>query len=176
MENFSITFFDVRSALKGRFRSILAVNSWLNCVDWCRIKSKMQENHEELKIFLKIYLISSQFNQELSLQRERTSIYREIHAKNVVHPIRWWNFNCSIAQNRWDRDPRHIFHSLWFQPFDRAKSVGSWPMTRIPLRVISIVCSSSKNLYEVMCLSTISQVRDLIASVWYYCSCHIGTT
>ena len=81
----------------------------------------MQWNHGELKILLQIRLISSRINQELGLQRERISIYREVCAK-LVH-----------------RGPRRGFNSVWFQPSDRAKSVGSWPMTRIPLRVISAV-------------------------------------
>ena len=42
----------------------------------------MQENHEKLKIFLKNHLLSSRFNQELSLQRERTSIYSKLNRKN----------------------------------------------------------------------------------------------
>ena len=50
----------------------------------------MQRNHDELKIFLKIRLITSQINQELSLQRERTSIYRKVCAKLVgLCPTTW---------------------------------------------------------------------------------------
>ena len=54
----------------------------------------MHTDHEELKIFLLTCLIPSRFNQELSLQRERTSIYREVCAKLV------------------DRGPRRGFHSV----------------------------------------------------------------
>ena len=78
-------------------------------------------DHEELKFFLSNRLIPSQFNQELSLQRDIASIYREVCVKLV------------------DRGPRRGFHSVWFQPSDCAKSVGSWSMTRIPLHVISAV-------------------------------------
>ena len=52
---------------------------------------------------------------------DRTSIYREVSTKLV------------------DRGPRRGFHSVRFQPSDRAKSVGSWLMTRISLSVISAV-------------------------------------
>ena len=51
------------------------------------------------------------------------------------------DFNHPIARNWWDLGPWHGFPSVWFQPSDRAKLVRSWPMTRIPLRVISTVRS-----------------------------------
>ena len=51
-------------------------------------------DHDELEIFLKICLIPSRIDQKLSLQRERTSNYREVCAKLV------------------DRGPRHGFHSV----------------------------------------------------------------
>ena len=43
----------------------------------------MQENHEKLKIFLKNYLISSRFNQELSLQRKNIVLIGNFIAKIV---------------------------------------------------------------------------------------------
>ena len=85
-------FFDVRSAFKGRFQSILSTicdQSWLNMIV---IESRTQGDHEELKILLQNCLISSQFNQKLSYKERRTSIYRKISAKNEGRLIRWRDF------------------------------------------------------------------------------------
>ena len=82
MENFSRTFFDVRSAFKGRFRSISCNNSRLTCFNGCGIESRKQENHEELKIFLENCLISSRFDQKLGLQRKNIGFYRKFHCEN----------------------------------------------------------------------------------------------
>ena len=168
--------FDTRSAFKGRFRSFSWNNSWLSCFNGWGIESRKQEDHEELKIFLQNCLISSRFDQNLSLQGERTSIYREIRAKlvgswpmmrislRVISAI--WSrkisgivahdadstscdFSHPIAQNRWNRGPWRGFHSAW---------------------------SSSKNPYEATCLSTVNRVRDLIATIRYHCTRHVGAT
>ena len=82
MGNFSVTFFDIRSTFKGRFRSISYNYSWLNCFNGCGIESKKQENHEELKIFLQNCLISSRFNQKFGLQRKNMGFNRKFHRKN----------------------------------------------------------------------------------------------
>ena len=42
----------------------------------------MQANHEELKIFLQNFLISSQFNQELGLLRKNINFCRKFLRKN----------------------------------------------------------------------------------------------
>ena len=68
-------------------------------------------DHEEVNILLQKCLISSHFNQNLSLQGGRTAIYRKIIAINAVRPIRWRRLD----------------------GWDGAKSVGHDPMTGIPL-------------------------------------------
>ena len=45
------------------------------------IESRMKGDHEELTIFLQKCLISSRFNQKLSLREERTSIYKDFDVK-----------------------------------------------------------------------------------------------
>ena len=74
-------------------------------LQWMRLYTLGSRGSRELKTFLEICLISSRIDQNFSLQRERTSIYREVCAKLV------------------DRGPRCGFHSVWFQPSDRAKLV-----------------------------------------------------
>ena len=67
---FSGFFFGVRSTFKGRFRSILATirdQSFLNMI---AIESRFQGDHEELKILLQNYLISSRFYRKLSYKEE----------------------------------------------------------------------------------------------------------
>ena len=48
----------------------------------------MQENQKELKIFLQNHLISSRFNQELSLQRKNIIFIVNFIAKIADHLIR----------------------------------------------------------------------------------------
>ena len=133
MKNFSITFFDVRSAFKGRIQPFLAMNLWLTCVDWCRLESRTQENHEELKIFLQCRLISSRFNQELSLQRKNINFYTKNRAKIMHRPIRW-----------------RMIQWLRLHDID-----GPWSHVSyfFPVR------SSSKRLDASMCPPTMSQMR-----------------
>ena len=69
-------------------RSIQAMIRDPSCLNSIGIDSKMQEDCEELKIMLQNCLISSRFNQELSLQRERTPFYRRMSAKIADRPIR----------------------------------------------------------------------------------------
>ena len=73
---------------------------------WLRSKTLGSRGSRELKSFLEIHLISSRIDQKLILQRERTFIYREVCGKFV------------------DRGPRRGFHSVRFQPSDRAKLVA----------------------------------------------------
>ena len=78
-EYFIDFFFGLRSAFKGRFRSILAMirdQSYLNMIV---IESKTQGDHKELNIFLQKCLISSRFNQKLGLQRKNINLF---HHKN----------------------------------------------------------------------------------------------
>ena len=122
MENFSGTYFDVRLAIKGRIQPFLAMNSWLTCVHWCRIESTMQENHEELKIFLINHLISARFNQELVYKGRRTSFYRKFLAKNAGRPIRW-----------------RMLHSLRLHIFYGPRPHVSWFFTR-PIFIGASMC------------------------------------
>ena len=46
------------------------------------LRSRKQENHEELKIFLENCLISSRFDQKLGLQRKNIGFYRNFHREN----------------------------------------------------------------------------------------------
>ena len=104
-------FFGVHSAFKGRFRSILAMIRDQSCLNIIAIESKTQGDHEELNILLQNYLISSRFNQKLSLQWGRTYVYRKILRKMM---------------------------DVWFaeetlDSHDRVKSVGHDPTIRIHL-------------------------------------------
>ena len=63
-------------------------------LQWMRLDTLGSRGSRELKTFLEIRLISLRIDQKLSLQRERTSIYREVCPKLV------------------DRGPRHGFHSV----------------------------------------------------------------
>ena len=68
-------FFGVRSAFKGRIRSILVRicdQSYLNLIG---IESRAQGDHEGLNILLQNFLISSRFNQKLGLQRKNIDFY-----------------------------------------------------------------------------------------------------
>ena len=75
-------FFNVRSAFKGRFRSILAMIRDQSCLNMIAIESIMQGDYEELNILLQNCLISSQFNQKLGLQRKNINFYRKFYRKN----------------------------------------------------------------------------------------------
>ena len=75
-------FFGVRLAFKGRIRSIIATICDQSCLNLIGIDSRTQGDHEELKILLQNYIISSPFNQELKLQRGRTSVFREKSLEN----------------------------------------------------------------------------------------------
>ena len=55
--NLSDSFFIMISAFKGQFPNIFSQCSWLTCLNPCVIDSRMQENHEELEIFLEKCLI-----------------------------------------------------------------------------------------------------------------------
>ena len=59
--------------------------SYLNMI---AIESRTQGDQKELTNLHKNFLISSGFNRNLSLQRKRTSIYRDFIAKIVDRPIR----------------------------------------------------------------------------------------
>ena len=46
------------------------------------IESRMQGNHEELKILLQNFLISSRFDQNIGLQGKNIGFYRKFHREN----------------------------------------------------------------------------------------------
>ena len=81
------------------------------CFNLIAIESRIQGDHKELKFFLQKCLISSRFNQKMSLQEGRTSIYRKIIAKKGA--VR--------------------FSERTLDGCDRTKSVGHDHTTRIPL-------------------------------------------
>ena len=60
----------------------------LSCLNMIANESRVQGGHEEGKIFLQKCLISSHFNQKLSLREERTSIDEDFDAKIPRVPIR----------------------------------------------------------------------------------------
>ena len=132
----------MRSAFKGRFLSFSYNNSWLSCFNGCGIEFRRQENHEELKIFLQNRLISQRFGQKFVTKREE-------HRLIGNFPRKMWT----------------VHFTMRFEPSDRAKSVGSWPTTRVFLGLISVVRSSSKYPYATTCPRTISRVHDLIATI-----------
>ena len=67
-ENCSDSFFVVLSALKGRLPNVFSQSSWLTCLNPYAIESRMQENYEELKIFLKKCLISHLIKSYISVR------------------------------------------------------------------------------------------------------------
>ena len=85
---FSGIFFDVRSAFKGDFQMFSCKFHDESCLNLIAIESRTQGHHEELEILLQKCLISSRFNQKLSLKKERTSIYKNFIAKNPHGSIR----------------------------------------------------------------------------------------
>ena len=95
---------DVRNS-RGKFDEIKRLNRDYQS-QWLRLYTLGSRGTRELKTFLEICLISLRKDQKLSLQRERTSIYKEVCAKLV------------------DCGPRRGFHSVLFQPSDRAKLVA----------------------------------------------------
>ena len=69
-EYWSGFFFDVSSAFKGKTRLFLTMIHDQSCLNRITIESRLQGDPEELEIVLQKYLISSRFNQKLSLKRE----------------------------------------------------------------------------------------------------------
>ena len=76
-------------------------------LQWMCLYTLGSRGSRELKTFLEIRLISSGIDQKLSLQRERTSIYREVCAKLVARDADFTpcNFSYQITRNEWDRGP-----------------------------------------------------------------------
>ena len=79
--------FGICSTFKGRIRSNIITIRDQSRINWITIESRMQEDHDELRIWLKNYLIPSGFNQELSYKEEEHRFIGEISAKIVDHPI-----------------------------------------------------------------------------------------
>ena len=75
-------FFGVCSALKGRFRSILAMIHDQSSFNMIEIESRVQGDHEKFKILLQNRLIFSRFNRKLGLQRKNIGFYRKFHREN----------------------------------------------------------------------------------------------
>ena len=128
-------FFSIRSTFKGRNRSNLAMIRDQSSLNPIRIESRMQGDHEELKILLQNCLISSRINQELLKRREYIGFYRRSPAKNTGRLIQW---------RRWDGH-------------DFMKSVGHNPTSPpFPPVQSSLTCHG-----ESMCRPTINQVTNL---------------
>ena len=72
----------MRSAFKGRFRSILAMIRDQSCLLRIAIESRMQVDHKDFKILVQNFLISLRFNQKLGLQRKNMAFYRTFHREN----------------------------------------------------------------------------------------------
>ena len=126
--------FDLRSAFKGRFRSILATICYQSCLNMIATESRMQGDHEELKIFLQNCFISSLFNQKLSLQREEHLFIRKLMQKT-----RAVQFAEEILEGH-----------------DRAKMMAHDPA--IPR--LSLVQSPPESPYEATCRSMSCRKRD----------------
>ena len=74
---------------------------------WSQLSLERKGVMKNLRFFLQKCLISSRFNQKLSLQRERTSIYTDFIAKIAVRLICWWNFGwlwSRIISGPWSHD------------------------------------------------------------------------
>ena len=69
-EYLSDFFFDVHSAFKGQIQPFLTMIREQSCLNIIAIESRMQGDQEKLEILLQKCLISSRFNQKLSLKRE----------------------------------------------------------------------------------------------------------
>ena len=80
-------FFGVRSAFKGRFRSILAMIRDQYCLNMISIESRMQGDHEELMNLLQNFLNSSRFNLKFCLQREEHRFIGTFITQIADHPI-----------------------------------------------------------------------------------------
>ena len=50
-----------------------------SCLNMIAFESKMQGDHEELKIFLQNCLISSRFSKKLGLQKNNISFYKKFY-------------------------------------------------------------------------------------------------
>ena len=66
---------------RGESKHFFRNNSWLTCLNPCTIESRIQENHEEHKIFLQKCLIYSRFNQKFHFKK-RTIYTRNDHKKS----------------------------------------------------------------------------------------------
>ena len=110
-EYLSDFFFDVHSVFKGQIQAFLAMICDQSCLNLIPIESRMQGDHEELRILLQKPLISSCFNQTLSLQREEDR-FIEILMRKI----------CAIR-----------FAEGALDGCDCAKSVGHDCTTQIPL-------------------------------------------
>ena len=78
---FSGFYFNVRSAFKGRFRSILATIRDQFCLNMIRIESKMQEDHEELKIIAPKLLNFFTIQSKVKFTEREHPFYRKFHCK-----------------------------------------------------------------------------------------------
>ena len=105
------------------------------------IESRMQGDHDELKILLQKCLISSHFNQKFSLQGGRISICIKIIAIKAVHPIRLRRFE----RLKWREIGGPQSHdvdstSLQFRPFDLHRCILMKP--HVPLRLAEYAIKS----------------------------------
>ena len=77
IEEYLLGFFlGVHLMFKGRIRSNQAMNHDESCLNLIAIESRMQGNHDELKICLQNFLIASRLIKSWVTKRGRTPIYR----------------------------------------------------------------------------------------------------
>ena len=81
----------------------------------------------------------------------------------MVRPICWWDFGRLIAQNQWDRGPRHGFHSVWFQPFDLHRTILMKP--RVPPQLTECMINRNR-LISLMKSTTAKLSRASIVIRW----------
>ena len=78
-----------------------------SCLNMIEIESRIQEDHEELKILLQNCLISSRFNQKLGLERKNMGFYKKFHCENYGPSISLKdNSMAEIGRFKWATIPR----------------------------------------------------------------------
>ena len=116
IEEYLIDFvFDMISAFKGRFWSILAMNHDESCLNLIAIKSRTQGNCDELKICLQNCLIALRLIKSY-LKEENTSFFKESFREKCGPSVSRWDRSRPIVQNQWNRGPWCGPHSLLISP------------------------------------------------------------
>ena len=89
-----------------------------SCLIRIAIESRMQVDHEELKILLQNCLISSRFNEKLGLQRKNMAFNRKFHRENHGPSDSLKDDSTTeIGRFKWTTIPQ--FSSHGFPPFSK---------------------------------------------------------